>query len=111
MNLTKKMQVLLSVTALTALAAAGMLLSPAPEVEASGSCYPHVLNFNVWGSGPTCAAATSDLGAQGQAKAAQICGYLDTTPCGAVTTVPTNSCYFESGMWKIDGQVTFQCNN
>lgn len=111
MSLTKNMQVLLSLTALAALIALGMVVSPAPKVEAAGSCHPHVMNFAVWGSGSSCAAATSDLSSEGQAKASQICSNVGSTPCGPVITTPTNSCYFQNGMWKIDGNVTFQCTN
>lgn len=109
MNLTKKIQVLVGLVAMAAVTSLAMFISPAPEAEAA-SCHPHVMNFGIWGSGSSCAAATSNLSSQGYAKANATCGNFGSTPC-TVSVTPTNSCYVEGGMWKIDGTVTFQCEN
>ncbi|MEM7355134.1 MAG: hypothetical protein AAF657_30270 [Acidobacteriota bacterium] len=109
MQMTRKMKAASGLTVLTAILALVSVMSMPSEAEGS-ACYPYTLNRPVWASGSTCAQAEANLQSAGVAEAQRICGMLMSTVCGSVTVQATNSCYFQGGMYKIDGQATFQCH-
>ena len=108
MKISRKVK-MMSGALLTAVLTLAALTSLPSQVEAS-ACYPHVLTMPVWASGATCAQAEANLQSAGSTQALSTCAKLFSTVCGSVTVVPTNSCYFQGGMYKIDGNASFQCH-
>ena len=106
----RKSRIVICSLAIVVLAIAAGTSVLAPSVAQAASCFCPATWFTLdqWGAGSTCAAAIANFESNAQAQADDNCTSLGRDVCA--TEAPThNACYFQNGLWRVDGQMRYKC--
>ena len=91
-----------------AIAAGTSMLIPSAAQAVNCYCPANWSTLSQWGAGATCAEAIANFEDNAQNQAYDNCANLGREVCA--TQTPTHgACYFQNGLWRVDGQMNYKC--